>query len=380
MNDTFLIWKSPRPIRNRWHQVNHSRPDPRTKLGGKEMKERRGTEKETVGIASIGCYIPSGIITSDEISRLSGIPVEVLLDKIGMERKHIAAEDEHPSEMGIMAAKEAVERAGIDPREIDVLIYCSAGFYDYRIWSPAAKVQSALGADDCYAFDVKNGCNGGNLGINICKSLLLDDPEKRYAMVVCSEKLSISVDYNDKRALSLYMVGDGAAAALLKKGEETNRILTYVSVTEGSTVDSIKVPFGGTRWRHLSRTPDGGLGYIRIDDPTGLDHILSQTYLENYVKVIKSALEKSGRSIKDVDLLLTNQVKRSLLEDILQGLDLGWEDTITSMKDYGHMGTVDALFNLSRAIDSGRIGEGSLVVIASSGAGFTWSAMPMEFL
>jgi 3-oxoacyl-[acyl-carrier-protein] synthase-3 len=345
-----------------------------------DMTESKMGDKETVGIASIGCYVPPGIITSEEIARRSGIPVEVFLEKIGMERKHVAAEDEHPSEMGIRAAEVAIERAGIDPGEIDVLVYCSAGFYDYRIWSPAAKVQAALGADGCYAFEVKNGCNGGNLGISICKSLLLDDPDKRCALVVCSEKLSISVDYEDRNALSLFMVGDGAAAAILKKGEETNRLLSYAARTEGSAVDSIKVPFGGTRRPRPLGIPDGGLGYLRIDDPACLDQLLSQTYLDNYLRVINRSLEKSGRSLQDVDLLLTNQVKRSLLEEILQGLDLGLDHTITSIRDHGHMGTVDALFNLSRAIESGRLGPGSLAVLASSGAGFTWAAMPVEFL
>ncbi len=344
------------------------------------MTETKVPQKETVGIASIGRYIPPGIMTSDEMSRRSGIPLHVFLEKIGMEQKHIAAEEEHPSEMGIRAARDAVQKAGLDPSEIDVLVYCGAGFYDYRIWSPAARIQSALGADNCYAFEIKNGCNGGNLGIDICKNLLLSDPDKKYALVVCSEKLSISVDYTDPNALSLYMVGDGAAAALLKKGEATNRLLSYVSLTEGSTVDCVKVPFGGTRKQYVPGISDDRLGYIRIDDPAGLDRILSQTYLENYVKVIKSALEKSGYTLKDIDLLLTNQIKRSLLEDILRRLDLTEEHTMVSIKDYGHMGTVDTLFNLSRALDAGRIGPGSLVVLASSGAGFTWAAMPMEFL
>ena len=345
-----------------------------------EMKETAEAQKETVGIRSIGSYIPSGIITSDEIARLSGVPVEVFLDKIGMEKKHVASEDEHPSDMGIRAAMDALQKAAIEPGDIDVLVYCAAGFYDYRIWSPAARIQAALGADGCYAFEVKNGCNGGNLGINIAKTLLLDDPDKMHALVVCSEKLSISVDYSDQSALSLFMVGDGAAAALLKKGEATNRLLSYVSVTEGSTVDSVKVPTGGTKGLRSSSICDDKAGFIRIDDPAGLDRILSQTYLENYMGVIRRALEKSGRDLEDLDLLLTNQVKRSLLEDILRGLDLGWDHTITSIKDYGHMGTVDGLFNLSRAMDEGLTGPGKLVVLASSGAGFTWAAMPIEFL
>jgi 3-oxoacyl-[acyl-carrier-protein] synthase-3 len=90
------------------------------------------------------------------MSRLSGISHQVFIDKIGMEQKHIASDDEQPSEMGIRATKEAIRKACIDSSEIDIIAYCGAGFYDYRIWSPAARIQDAIGANDCYAFEVKN--------------------------------------------------------------------------------------------------------------------------------------------------------------------------------------------------------------------------------
>ncbi len=341
-------------------------------------------QEKTVGIASIGYYIPENILTSSEMSRLSGIPLHVFLEKIGMEKKHIAASDEHPSDMGIRAAREAIARAGIGPEEIGIIAYCGASFYDYRIWSPGARIQAALEADDCYAFEVKNGCNGGNLGINMCKNLLLSDSEKEFALVVCSEKLSISIDYTDPNSLSLFIVGDGAAAAVLKKGEAKNQLLNYVSLTDGSTVDCIKVPLGGTRLPHAQgvhdgRVHDSRLKYICVDDPEGLDRILSLTYLENYVKVITRSVEKSGYTLEDIDFLFTNQVKRSLSKEIFRSVGLGEDNTVTSIKDYGHMGTVDTLFNLGRAMEHGLVEPGCLAVIASSGAGFTWAAMAVKF-
>ncbi len=336
------------------------------------------SQRETVGIASIGYYIPPSIITSSEMSRRSGIPLQVFIEKIGMEQKHIAADDEQPSEMGIRAASTAIRKAGIDADDIGVIAYCGAGFYDYRIWSPAARIQAALGANNSYAFEVKNGCNGGNLGMNICKNLLLGNPDKKYALVVCSEKLSINIDYTDPNSLSLFMVGDGAAATVLKKGETTNRLLSYASLTDGSTVDYVRVPMGGTKIQ-CAPGREGRMGYICVDDPAGLDRILSQTYLHNYVKVISEAVKMSGYSLKDIDILFTNQVKRSLLKDILQSVNLTEDRTMISIKEYGHMGTVDSFFNLSRAMDQGRLPPGSLAVLASSGAGFTWAAMALKF-
>lgn len=336
-------------------------------------------ETETVGIASIGYYIPKAVLTSSEMSRLSGIPLHVFREKIGMEKKHVASPDEHPSDIGIRAAREALTRAGVDANQIGIIAYCGAGFYDYRIWSPAARIQAALGADNCYAFEVKNGCNGGNLGVNICKNLLMGDSEKEYALVVCSEKLSGSIDYTDPKSISLFMAGDGAAAAVLKKGDTNNRLLDYASMTDGSTVDCVKVPLGGTRLPFSQGKFDKKQACISVDDPEGLEMILSQTYLQNYLKVIKRAVEKSGHSLEDIDFLFTNQVKRSLSENIFRAVGLTEKNTLSSIRDFGHMGTVDTLFNLGRAREQGLVKPGSLVVIASSGAGFTWAAMAVKF-
>lgn len=336
-------------------------------------------QRETVGIASIGYYIPKSTLTSSEMSKFSGIPLQVFKNNIGIEKKHIAATDEQPSDMGIHAAREAVHRAGIDAKEIGIIAYCGASFYDYRIWSPAARVQAALGADDCYAFEVKNGCNGGNLGINLCKNLALSHPEKKYALVVCSEKLSPFIDYTDPNSLSLFMVGDGAAAAVLKKGDAENQLLEYASLTDGSTVDCVKVPMGGTKLPYTHGAHDSRSKYICVDDPVRLDRILSQTYLDNYVKVITRAVHKSGYSTEDIDFLFTNQVKRSLSKDIFRSVGISEKNTLTSIEDYGHMGTVDTLFNLGRAMEQKLVKPGDLAVIASSGAGFTWAAMTVKF-
>ena len=337
-------------------------------------------KSETLGIAAVGYYVPKGIITSQEISRISKIPLEVLTEKIGMEKKHVAGPDEHPSEMGICAAKDALKRSGVGASEIGIIVYCGASFYDYRMWSPAACVQAALGAYDCYAFEVKNGCNGGNLGLHLCKNLLQNDSEKRYGLVVCSEKLSPCIDYTDPRSLSLFMVGDGAAAAVIGKDVPDNRLLEYSSRTDGSTVDYVKVPMGGTKLPYGQEAEcDPRSKRLCVADPDGFDRILSETYLENYVRAISGAVSKSGYSINDIDLLFTNQVKRSLSRSIFQSIGLSEKNTLTSIEEYGHMGTVDTLFNLGRAWDRGLIKPGNLVVIASSGAGFTWAALALKF-
>lgn len=335
--------------------------------------------QQTVGITSIGYYIPTGILTSKEMAKLANLPEFVFTDKIGIKQKPIAGKDEHPSDMGIKAALEAINQAKITASEIDLIAYCAAGDYDYRFWSPAAKIQDAIGAENAFAFEVKNFCNSGNLGIHICRNMLLADDDLSYALVVCSDKLSMLLDYSDVNSLSTFIMADGAAAAILKKGEPSNQILSYHAITNGKLVDCLKVPSAGTKFPVGGTPINDELNYLKVKDPQKLDKILSNVYLENYGKVIHKSLKKSGYLIKDVDFLLTNQVKKSLSKGILESLNLNDNQTFTSLPEYGHLGAVDTIFGLAKTLESKKIKPGNLVVLASSAAGFSWAALTVKY-
>ncbi|NDJ21870.1 beta-ketoacyl-ACP reductase [Nostoc sp. B(2019)] len=335
--------------------------------------------KQTVGITSIGYYIPSNILTSEEMAKLANLPEFVFTEKIGMKQKPIAGKDEHPSDMGIKAAIEAINKAEITASEIDIIVYCAAGDYDYRFWSPAAKVQDAIGAKNAFAFEVRNFCNSGNLGIHLCRNMLLADNDLSYALVICSDKLSMLLDYSEIDNLSTFIMADGAAAAILKKGELSNEILAYHAMTDGSLVDCIKVPLAGTKFPVNVIEINPELSYLKVKDPKKLENILSEIYLENYGKVIHKSLEKSGYCISDVNFLLTNQVKKSLSKRILKSLNLKIEQTYVSLSEYGHLGAVDTLFGLAKTIELERIKAGDIVVLASSAAGFSWAALTLKY-
>jgi 3-oxoacyl-[acyl-carrier-protein] synthase-3 len=331
-----------------------------------------------IGITALGYHVPEGVMTCEEISKMSGIPVHVYLDKIGMKRKHIAAADEHPADMGIKASKIALQKAGLKGDDIDMVIYCGAGFYDYRIWCPSARIQDAIGASDCYGFEVRNGCNGGNLGLNLAKHLLMQDPEKQHALVVCADKLSILADYTDPASLSLHHLADGAAAAVLSKGETSNRIGSYASVTDGSIVNRVMIPGGGTR-RPFHHGIEMREAQFVVSDPKGLEDIFSNVYLRNYEKVIDRVLSLDGKDRKDIRFLFTNQVKKSLSANILKTIGLTEKQYMSVIAEYGHVGPTDTFFCLAKALEAGMIEKGDLVVLASSGTGFTWGATTIQF-
>lgn len=334
--------------------------------------------KSSVGITGLGYHIPKGIMTCEEVSSLSKIPLSVYQEKIGMLRKHIAGPDEHPADMGIKASEMALKEAGLRGEDIDIVIYCGAGFYDHRIWCPSARIQDAIGASDCYGFEVRNGCNGGNLGLNLAKHLLLQDEEKEHALVVCADKLSILADYTDQASLSLHHLADGAAAAVLSKGEGSNSIGSYASVTDGSIVDRVMIPGGGTR-RPFHMGIEMREAQFVVNDPKGLEDIFSNVYLRNYEKVIDRVLMLAGKERGDIRFLFTNQVKRSLSRNILRTIGLREDQYMSVIAEYGHMGPTDTFFCMAKAREQELIKQGDLVVLASSGTGFTWGATTVQF-
>jgi 3-oxoacyl-[acyl-carrier-protein] synthase-3 len=281
--------------------------------------------------------------------------------------------------MALKAARLALRDAAADPLDLGAVIYAGFGPYDYQFWSPAAKLAHELGARHAYAFEVRNACTAANLGVTLAAGLMHRDPTVNAALVVCADKLSRYLNYADVRAHSLFIIGDGAAAAVVRRAEPSNTVLAYAEITDGALADQLKIPLGGTR---VPFRPDPALvplGYVTVEDPEGLARMLGPIYLEHYLSVIRQALEKSGHAVAEIDFLVMNQVKRSLADEILHQLGLGPEQTYRSLETHGHMGPVDVLYCLAKAREAGLVRPGSLVVLATSAAGFSWAATVVRF-
>jgi 3-oxoacyl-[acyl-carrier-protein] synthase-3 len=244
-----------------------------------------------VGIAGIGYDIPAGRLSSERMADMSGIPVTVLTEKIGMQRKALADADDHPTRMAVRAARQALDRAQMDPSEVDLVIYCGGSPQDYGLGFPAATIQASLGVMKAQAFEIRNSCNGSNLALHICKSLLMADPTLQTGLVVCAEKWSTILDYTDPQNLPLFILADGAAAAVVSKYVTTNRLLAHEGITDGRFAEHIIVRQGGTR--HPAG-PIGPQSFLRAENHEDYAAILETVYLSNYAQVIQRAVEKSG--------------------------------------------------------------------------------------
>ncbi|MEI7433148.1 MAG: 3-oxoacyl-[acyl-carrier-protein] synthase III C-terminal domain-containing protein [Methanomicrobiales archaeon] len=332
----------------------------------------------SVGITSIGYYIPKQVITSAEIAEISGIPLTILTEKFGIEQKHIAGPDEHPVLMAEKAALSAIEKGRINPADINIIAYCGAGCYDYQFWSPSSRLQHILRAPNAFTIDIKGACNGGILAINICNNLLKSDSAKKSALIVCSDKLSPVMNYGNTDTLPFFAIGDGAAAAVLTRDEPSNELLTYEGITDGTCGDYVKIPCVGTRVAELCSNQKHA-SRISVDPAKALADISPDVFLGNFISVIRKAVLKSGYQTPEISWLLTNQIKKTRVMDILAELGLDATKTRSTMKDFGSIGPGDTIFALGLQRDDALIKPGDLVVLASSGIGFTWGAQVVRY-
>jgi 3-oxoacyl-[acyl-carrier-protein] synthase-3 len=330
-----------------------------------------------VGIAAVGAYTPAGVRSAEEIAEESGLPLEMIRDHVGVRRVHVAAADEHPSDMAVEAARVALDRSGVDPDRVGVVIYASAGLLDAQVWSPAARVMDALGLRRGFAFEVRNNCAAANVGATVAAGLMERDADVDAAIVVAADCMSRLADYADPRLHLFYTFGDGAAAAVLRRNEPTNRLLGFAEHTDPTLNDAI-VPWGGTRL--APGDPDSlRLSKLQLADPDDFTARLGSGYVEHYGLALQRALDHAGRRAQDVDVVVINQLKPSLRDAVMDRLGIARDRAVVFIDEYGHLGPADVWFGLDLARRDGRIGSDALVLLASSGLGASWAATVVEY-
>lgn len=323
----------------------------------------------TVGIEGIGMYVPPQVVTAEMLAEETAIPADILRHKFGVVQVHRAGPDCHVSDMAVAAGQAALDDAGLMPRDVDLVVSCGSEYKDYIVWSAATKVAYQLGCSRAQAFEVYALCAGMPVALRIVKDMMRAEPEMRTALVVAASKESALVNRRNERTRFMFSFGDGAGAAVLRRGVSKNVILASYSRVEASLSDDVIVPAGGSREPASGATIEGGRHGLDVPD---LDHMrtrlgdISGTY---FLDVIQTALQRSGRT--GVDFLAAVHVKRSM-QDWLVGAT--GADRTFYLEEYGHMQAADQIVALVAARQRGLLRERDTVVLAAAGVGYTWAA------
>jgi 3-oxoacyl-[acyl-carrier-protein] synthase III len=326
----------------------------------------------------MGLYLPDEYMTGEEIAEIVGIPTHIVEEKMGIKKKHVPGDNDHTCEMGILAAKQAIERAGIDPLEIDVVIYIGEEHKEYPLWTAGIKLQEAVGALNAWAFDVALRCGTTVMALKVAKSLMMADPTIKTVLLAGGYRNVDFIDYQNPRTRFMFNLGAGGGAILLKKDHNENVLLETELITDGSFSEDVVVVSGGTKHPITKEAIEHRLNKLDVLDPDGMKQRLEQKSMVNFIKVIRESVRKSGYKEEDISYLSMLHMKRSAHEYVLKELGLSPEQSIY-LEEYGHIGQIDQILSLELALKEGKVSEGDLVVFVSAGIGYAWGATAIKW-
>lgn len=330
---------------------------------------------DSVGILSMGVWLPSEYEDAKSISSKSGIPEHIISEKMGIKRKCRATGSDkiNPSQMAINAASRALE--GIDPKSIDLIIWTGSEYKDFNVWSAGIYVQKELGLTNAFAFDLSARCSSNVVALGVAKSLLQTNKDFKRALLVGGHRTGDLVNYKDESSRFLYNLADGGSAIVLEKGE-INPILESSVITDGDFSLDVIIPVGGTNQPFNPENSETGY-HLTCPDIIGMRERLADRSIENFLKVIRKAATRSFPS-QPIDYLSLLHMKKSAHDAIVENLELKESQSIY-LENYGHFGAPDQVVSLGLAEKNKILKIGDHIVLASAGIGYTWSAVSIRY-
>jgi len=336
-----------------------------------------------VALTGYGVYVPDEVVTGAEIAEASGIPEDVVVEKMGLQEKRVCPPDsDHVSDMCVEAGERAMADAGVDPIDVDLVLFHGSEFKDYVVWSAAAEIAERLGATGAYATESYTLCAGAPLAIRQARSQLLAEPIDTALLVSASREEDL-VDYENERSSFMFNFGSGASAAVLEANPSADRTRATVhhsaAITDGSFSRDVIMPAGGSVEPPSHESVEAGRHTLDVPDQEGMKERLGPVSLPNYLDVADEALERSGFDRSDLDFVAVTHMKRSFHETLLEELGVGPETQGYYLDQYGHVQSVDQVLAVDEALDAGLLESGDLVLFLAAGTGYTWAATALTW-
>ncbi len=318
-------------------------------------------------ISGVGHHLPEQAEDNATLCLNLDITPAWIVEKTGIEQRFIAGPDESASQYAVLASQRAIEMAGINVDEVDLIIACTfSGDYIYPPLS--AKVQMEIKATNAQIFDLQANCTGFVTGLTVASDRMRVDPSVRNALVIGVEFLSRYIDRSDVNT-AIYL-SDGAGAAVLSRSDNSSfGIKSSAFHTDSSNYESVRMRGGGSSHPIIGRAFDPAVDYMEMNGIATWKQAI--THLP---RVIRKACEKSGVALTGVDFLLFHQANLRMIEYIVQKMGYKLEQTYTNVARIGNTGAASLAIALSEAVQQKLLKDGDTLVLAAVGAGFNFGA------
>jgi 3-oxoacyl-[acyl-carrier-protein] synthase III len=313
-------------------------------------------------VAGVGSALPKRRVTNDELAATVDTTDQWIVERTGIRSRYIASDGETTGTLALDAARNALDSAGVDARDIDLIVLATAT-PDQTFPSTATKVQAALGINDCIAFDVHAVCTGFLYALTVADTMLRAG-NARNALVIGAETFSRILDWQDRATCVLF--GDGAGALVLRTEEGDRGILSTKLHADGRHNDLLFVDGGPST--------TGTVGKLRMKGREVFRHAVI-----NLAAVMNEVLEGAGLTAADVDWVVPHQANARILDATAKKLGLPPEKVVVTVDRHANTSAASVPLAFDTAIRDGRIKRGDVVVLEAMGGGFTWGAAALRY-
>lgn len=323
--------------------------------------------KQRAVVAGVGSYLPEKVMTNDDLSKIVETTSEWIVQRTGIERRHIAAEDQNTSDLATIAANRALEDAGVSAQEIDLIIVATST-PDHTFPATAVAVQHNLGNKTGYAFDVQAVCSGFVYAMTIADSFIRAG-NAGTILVIGAETFSRLLDWTDRTTCVLF--GDGAGAAVLRAqpvvdGEPEQGILSCHLRSDGSHKQKLYVDGGPSSTQTT--------GHLRMQGREVFKHAVGMIS-----GVVTDAFAASGTTADDLDWFVPHQANRRIIEASAEKLGIDINKVVMTVEGHGNTSAASIPLALDVAVKDGRVQRGDLVMLEAMGGGFTWGSVLLRW-
>ncbi|PCI78161.1 3-oxoacyl-ACP synthase [Candidatus Aerophobetes bacterium] len=317
-------------------------------------------------IVGLGSYLPTQVLSNADLEKKVDTTDEWIVTRTGMKERRIAAPEESASSMGCLAAKAALDKAGMSPDDVDLILVATLT-PDYIFPSTACLIQSKIGAGSAAAMDIQAACSGYIYGLSTAKAFIESGTYKN-VLVVATEKLSSIVDYEDRNTSILF--GDGATACVISDKGEGFFIGGITLCSDGKEPEILILPAGGSKNPATIETVKNKEHFIKMKGKE-----LFKYAVRMMEDAVKKSLEKVGLTEEDISYLVPHQANIRIIDALARRFKIGAEKIYLTIHKYGNTSASSVGIALDELCVEKELKEGDNVVLCAFGAGLTAGAV-----
>jgi 3-oxoacyl-[acyl-carrier-protein] synthase-3 len=321
--------------------------------------------RPTAKIIGTGSYLPERVLTNSDLEKMVDTNDEWIISRTGMRERRIARADEFTSDMGLAAARKALEAAQMAPENLDLVLFATFT-PDYIFPTTACLIQSRLGAVKAAAVDVSAACTGYLYALGMAKAFIESGIYKNI-LIIAADKLSSVVNYKDRNTCILF--GDAAAAAVISS-EGKGLVIRDISLgADGQLADLISQPAGGSRNPATHETVDANLHYIHMEGKEVFKHAVRRMEMAS-----REVMEKAGLKEEDISWLVPHQANIRIIEALAKRFEFPMEKVFVTIHKYGNTSASALGIALDELLRQKTAQPGENILLTAFGAGLTWGS------